>query len=281
MLQDAATGFLIEILEMDCNITIDAGNGRTLEQLTQAIEKRMKHFSELAKDTLRATAINALRSLRGETKVASLRAPVNPQITERSDLFVSCTKDGGVVHTCLRVGGAHGQRYTGPQAVYWFARGTGKNDWRRAKVFEVISEHETRKPYFVVAYNKSGALEVERRRAHANIKGRGGLAKSLYSVAMAQLSTRSADAISPHLARILNSDLVQVQEIEANGALTLNIHDKLNYAKRALKHGEHSITTALQKAANKNIGMVNHALHQAGDIWHDLPTPFPEVAKRK
>ena len=61
----------------------------------------------------------------------------------------------------------------------------------------------------------------------------------------------------------------------------LTIHDKLGYSVAALRGGRSAVDVALMKAANKIAGRITQHLKAHGNLDEAVPTPFPEVKRRR
>ena len=49
----------------------------------------------------------------------------------------------------------------------------------------------------------------------------------------------------------------------------------------AVKGGNSGLQMALQKAANSTVGRINSMMDKIGSFDKKIPTPFPEISKRK
>ena len=265
----------------DADITCATASGKSLEELSRLIALRSERLGELTKDAVVAAAIDVLISLRSDTRDARTNrsAGVPRRIRPRPDLFISFS-GGSNPSPCLRIGSPRGPHFK--QGSFFFAeRGM---DLKTLKVFEIVSEHECIKPYFVAAPSEAVARRVEARDSRRRIATKGGLAKTALGVAMAKISTRNTADNPPRVAKILASKLSSVQISEEgynSGSFSLEYRDDLDYGVAALKSGAGSMDIALQKAANKIAGMINHAAHKSGDFEHDIATPFPDIKRRR
>lgn len=259
-------------------ITCSTASGKSLQELSRLIALRAERLGELTKDAVIATAIDVLVSLRAGTLDARKERIVDKprRLTVRSDLRVSFR--GTTRAPCLRHV-SDGSEYRGG-SLYFVRKGARAKD---LTVFELEPCHERIRPYFVAAYNAEDATKVEAQFIRRRIERKGGLAKTALGVAMAKISTRNVDSNSPKIARILASNLSHITVTGSGygeGSFGLEYRDDLNYAMDALKSGPAGLDTAMQKAANKIAGLINHTAHQAGDLEHDIPTPFPDIKRR-
>lgn len=254
-------------------------SGKSLEELSRLIALRAVRLGELTRDAVIAAAIDVLISLRAATGDARKTKSTKPQVASRGDLFPSFYRDGGMVRPCLRQGSRRG-----PRANIYFRIDPSVSTFRTARVFSITPEHERLVSYCLVADSERSAFDFENRRALKRIELKGGLAKTALGIAMAKLSTRNDDNDSPALARALASNLSRVTVYGSgtgSGDFGLSYSSDLDYAIAALDGGTSGFETAMQKAANKIAGLINHAAHAAGDFEHDIPTPFPDIKKRQ
>lgn len=265
--------------ESTASITCTTASGKTLQELSRLIELRAKRLGELSKDAVIATAIDVLVSLRSDTRQAK-KPPKPTEITRRGDLHLSWR---GKTHVpVLRTGSTRGPEFH--DGSFFFAE--KGMDLKNCGVYRVVSRHERIRPYYVVAPSAASVKRVAAERDMRGITTKGGLAKTALGIAMAKISTRNSADDSPKAAKILGSKLSHITlygatATGASGEFGLEYRDDLNYAVHALRSGASGIETAMQKASNKIAGMITHAAHKAGDFEHDIPSPFPEVKRRK
>lgn len=265
-------------------ISCATASGKSLEELSRLVALRAERLGELTKDSVVATAIDVLVSLRADTRDARDGDKADPpkRITPRRDLFVSFNNT--LPYPILRTGGPHGPQLGGVHNFYCADQNVPVSE---LIVFQIVPAHEGAPKYFVAATSASSALKFEGERIRRRIRYYGGLAKTALGVAMAKLSTRNVDDGAASRARLTASKLSQVEirgsygGAGASGEFGLTYTDHLNYAVPALKSGESGVELALQKAANKIAGMITHAAHKAGDFEHDIPSPFPDIKRRR
>lgn len=58
--------------------------------------------------------------------------------------------------------------------------------------------------------------------------------------------------------------------------MTIDIHDALDYAAKALKGGEGFVTQAVQNASNSVVGMINAKMRSMGSLHEKIAIPFPK-----
>ncbi len=260
------------------SITCTTASGKTLQELSRLIDLRAKRLGELYMDAVIATAIDVLVSLRSDTRRAT-EPPEPTEITRRGDLHLSWRGKTGV--PVLRTGSTRGPEFHG--SFFFAEKGM---DLKNCGVYRVVSRHERIRPYYVVAPSADAVKKFAAARDMRGIEKKGGLAKTALGIAMAKISTRNSADDSPEAAKILGSKLSHItiygaSATGASGEFGLQYRDDLNYAVPALRSGASGIDTAMQKAANKIAGMITHAAHKAGDFEHDIPSPFPDVKRRK
>jgi len=264
-------------------ISCATASGKSLDELSRLVALRAERLGELTKDSVIATAIDVLVSLRADTRDARDGDKADPpkRITPRRDLFVSFNNT--LPYPILRTSGPHGPQLGGVHKFYTADQNVPVSE---LTVFEIVPAHESAPKYFVAATSATSALKFEGERIRRRIRQYGGLAKTALGVAMAKLSTRNVDDGVGSRARLVASKLSQVEihysgGAGASGEFGLSYTDHLNYAVPALKSGESGVELALQKAANKIAGMITHAAHKAGDFEHDIPSPFPDIKRRR
>ena len=263
-----------------CTVTCKTASGKSLEELSRLIALRVERLGEMTKDAVIAAAIDVLVSLRADTRVAVPGKSVDPprRITPRRDLHISFR--GGTRIPCLRVGSPKGPEHKGG-SFYFASRGNKIQD---LTVFQIVPRHERINPYFVAAHSASEALKFEGDLIRRRVEKKGSLARTALGIAMAKISTRNDSANSPKIARLLASKLSHVVVSGSgfgSGEFGLDYQSELGYSYEALKTGPGGVDIALQKAANKIAGMLTHAAHKAGDLEHDVETPFPEVRRQR
>ena len=67
----------------------------------------------------------------------------------------------------------------------------------------------------------------------------------------------------------------------SSGKFAIQVEDNLVDALLAVKGGNSGLQMALQKAANSTVGRINSMMDKIGSFDKKIPTPFPEISKRK
>ena len=265
--------------------------GKPMSVLHDLIEKRQKYLGETVRDSVIATAILAVKSLRADTKQGKKQA-------KNSDVEVTDTgwvggwaREGSRKWRCARYSsapGAHrvrgvrpvnlaGQRYECGEKVKVFkvVPAFHKDDWMWEK-----NANKADRCWYVLAKSEKVARDFGKRCVTRYMKRWRGLGKTALGFAMAKLSTRGVKS-DPVSAKAMKAAELNAKVFKgASGASwSCIVVDSLNYAKKALKSGPGGVERAMKKAANQI----------AGRIWavagHKLdarpPVPFPEVKGKR
>lgn len=259
-------------------ITADV-DGRPLAELSRLITLRSKWLGESARDSVRATAVTFLQSLRTLTKTAK-KSGEKIELTSSNMLVPSFRRWGGKSRPCIRVGKG-GNTYTpmkGTRVIY----ADGLVNFATQKVYTAsftLGEGDRRKTYkyVVVASSKSSASRAVRRANAKRIASWRGLARAAVSALI-----RKAGGNSTTSGKIgaKASDNARVTPRGAGNSFSLTILDNLSYAECAVKGGNSGITLALQRACNKSASVINRRCADLLD-FSPLPTPFPEIKQRR
>ena len=75
-------------------IDVSYADGKTIADLSRTLQQRMKYLNESAFQSIHATAVNALMSIRTGTRVAKATG-LKVNVSERTDLVFSYTTEGG------------------------------------------------------------------------------------------------------------------------------------------------------------------------------------------
>jgi hypothetical protein len=265
--------------------------GKPMSVLNDLIEKRQKYLGETVRDSVIATAILCVKSLRADTRNGKKQA-------KNSDVEVTDTgwvggwmREGAKKWRCARYSaapGAHrvrgvrpvnlaGQQYVKGEKVkvYKVVPVHHRDDWRWAK-----NTNAKDRCWYVLAKSEKVARDFGKRQVSRYMQRWRGLAKTALGFAMAKLSTRGVKS-DPVSAKAMKAAELNAKVFKGggNGQWSIVVTDSLNYAKKALKSGPGGVDRAMKKAANQI----------AGRIWavagHKLdsrpPTPFPEVKGKR
>lgn len=261
-------------------VTISADvDGRALDVLSGLIVARSRWLDDSARDSVRATAVTFLQSLRALTRTAR-KTGEKVEVVASSLLVPSFRRWGGKVRPCIRVG-KNGNTYTpakGTRVVY--ADGLTNISNQRVYTSEIVrGEGDRRRTYryVVVASSKANATRAVRAANARRIASWRGLARAAVSALMRRAGGSSTT--SGKIGAKANAN-ARVTERGAGNTFSVSILDNLDYAECAVKGGASGISLALERACNKSASNLNR---RCADIigWQPLATPFPEVKQRK
>ncbi len=264
--------------------------GKPLSVLNDLIEKRKQWLNETYKDSIVATAITALRSIRALTLThygkSEVYVPSDVVTIRRADIHPSFT--GKEHKRCFRAGalptknaprvdlGTHCVQLVPP----------GDRAWSRASVWIVkLSKSQlerwpnVRPELYIVATSQEAALNYAKSKFGKIAKRQAGLARAVLTSLMSKLSTRppASERYGAHVAKLIKR-FGFVSEKDSDKTFSVHIESRLLYALDAVKGKASGVTNALKSAANKIVGLINHTA--GAKLDEKLATPFPEV-KRK
>lgn len=261
-------------------VTISADvDGRPLSELSRLIVARSRWLGESARDSVRATAVTFLQSLRALTRIAK-RNGEKIELVPSNLLVPSFRRWGGKSRPCLRVGKG-GNAYTpmkGTRVIYadGLTNFTAQKVWT-AEITRGEGDRRRTYKYVVVASSQSSASRAVRRASAKRISSWRGLARAAVSALL-----RKAGGSSTTSGKIgaKANDNARVTERGGGNSFSVQILDNLSYASVAVKGGTSGIALALQKACNKSASVINRRCADLLD-FKPLPTPFPEIRQRK
>lgn len=266
--------------------TCTMADGRPLAVLSDLIGKRVSLLREHTDDAVVATVIAALQSLRAATRVAKAGAAKGRAVVRAVGGVVPSMRrpgKGQKPRPCIRAGRSgpsvwNRGLYNGHRVVWAMARGAKVSTGR---VFEVEGRGKGAGVVVVVAQSAASARRMADVSAMRRIARYGGMARAALSKAMHMASTRSPapSAPSAKAAGVLGRS-VRVTSRVAGGNFEVEARDALRYALHALRGGQAAVNAALMKAANKVASRIAHSLKARG-LDGNVPTPFPEVARRR
>lgn len=260
------------------SITADV-DGRPLAELSRLITARSRWLGESARDSVLATALTFLQSLRALTRMAK-RNGEKIELVPSNILVPSFRRWGGKSRPCLRVG-KNGNTYTpmkGTRIIYadGLVNFTAQKVWT-ADITRGEGDRRRTYKYVVVASSKSSASRAVRNANAKRIASWRGLARAAVSALLRK--TGGSSTTSGKIGAKAN-DNARVTERGAGNSFSIAILDNLSYASAAVKGGTSGIALALQKAANKSASVINRRCADLLD-FSPLPTPFPEVKQRR
>jgi len=277
-----------------CTISAQTVEGKTLDVLGNLIAKRQQWMRETTAQAVIATAINILSSLRAVTKVADpKKASGFVSVAQYPGLVVSFRRVGGRNVLCLRPPGRGPNGRPLPHMdgfPFVNAAGQPTRGWN-VSVFvaqdrrSADMHNQNGQRYYIIARNLAEAKEFASARRAKRIERYSGMARWTIGQAQSQVAQRTVESLKvapPAAATGLAALTVSVSESGwSSGNVSVSVSDDLRYAQLALKNGPSDFQLALQKAANRTVGILNHSAERAIFSFEQIPTPFPEVANRK
>lgn len=270
-------------------------NGKPLETLAEAIRSRVRTIQgETTERAVKATAIQALRSLRAETAIAAKNPEV---IDERWLVTIKPTqyrsgwakpgRHNPKGRRVIRMAGGHAlDAHPGNKNRVVNLAGPYLQAGEAAvRVFALtIVERPATKPFYnslVLALDRDAVWRFARRRIIRRIGQYRGISKRLLGIAMHQIA--SGQGGSSEAAGVLgrlagNYCSVRMSGDGFNsGSFSVSVLDNLPKSALALKHGPAGVQLALKRAANSVAAVISKAAARTGfgDTWQ---TPFPEIA---
>lgn len=240
----------------------------------------MQYLGETARQSVAATAIDALRSIRATTAVAKVR----PIKIKAESQIVPGFKGGQRHLSCLRIKGT-GAEWQPDAVVTWATEGAHLADCR---VYSYVEDRGPQsKKHYIVATSPQAARAAAKKKEKARIYSYRGLAK----IAIGQMMQRAYNKPVPPQAgtsakaRRKASNVVTMSESanDQTGQYMLTLYDNLLYALEAIYGGKGAVDMAIKKAMNKITATINRKIKDGKTFFgaEKLPTPFPELATRK
>ena len=262
-------------------------DGGTIQAFQKIIDARIKYLNQTARQSVLATCIDILKSVKPITKVAK-KSSVKVEVRRESNLYPSFTRHGKP-EFCLRVTGTK-ERYTPTNEV---VRKLGKIT-KNSKVFRYTNTSpnlniKTRN-YLIICETLSQATQIAKRIALSPIKKYAGLAKRAVSLLMKKTATwlNSNDTENNQtiqkIANKITAFQEEVKESDKGGTYIATLSDNLKYAVKAVIGTQSGVNLAMKKALNKISGNISKKLgNNNADFWGRklIETPFPELKTRK
>ena len=266
---------------MDLTMT-DTGQP-AVPAIQKIIEARTKELGETTEQACIALAINVLRSIRADTKLASTKANIIIEDVS-GQFFPSFQRDKGskgknISTRVLRAGGKDGP-VVSSEKVMWkcgnYKRGEVLHTY---KVTDKIASDEEFS-YLLVAESPKIAKDHAKKFHENKVKRVRGLAKFALGVAMHKVHVKeSVGGGVGEEARKIGMKEVDVN-VKSNGFnsgdVSITVHDKLDYSALALKSGESAVQLAMQRALNSMTAYLNKKLDKKG-IQDKIDIPFPDM----
>ena len=166
-----------------------------------------------------------------------------------------------------------------PVNLMYGLKGAG-NVYQITLINKNLTPKETKNaPYYLVlAPNDKVAREYAKARLTHALSKEAGMAKYAIGIAQAHVSNKPMNVDGPSGSRQMRRayEAAQVAVSSGDGTFGMHVRDALNYASLAQKGGAASLSTAIQKAANRTAGIINKLAKYRLD--EPIPTPFPEIA---
>ena len=263
-------------------------DGGTIQAFQKIIDARIKYLNQTARQSVLATCIDILKSVKPITKVAK-KSSVKVEVKRESNLYPSFTWNGKH-EFCLRVTGTK-ERYTPSNET---VRKLGKIT-KNSKVFRYTNtspnQNIKNRNYLIICETLSQATQIAKKIAIAPIKKYAGLAKRAVSLLMKKTATwlNSNDTMENNqtiqkIANKITSFNEEVRESDNGGTYIATLSDNLRYAVKAVIGTQSGINLAMKKALNKISGNISKKLgNNNTDFWGRklIETPFPELKQRK
>jgi hypothetical protein len=302
------------------NVKCETASGATVDKLCELIRKRSEYLKgELTEQSVTATALNIVKSLRAATRVASTRKSgkkLDAAYCFRKSTFVGgvysesangspLTKNGtprkAARHFCIRDAGGHRTDLVKPAfadnpattplvgapVYYVFVKHTlpPKNLVLRAMQGGGLSTAKTAEGvlrYAVIAKDEESLRGWARRHVRDIIAQESGMARYALSILRKSIYAKGkGDALAVKSAGAKDTAARSVFYREAFGPGWFDLEGQVNlaYSVSALKNGAASIDVAMKKAANSTAQIIN----RVGKLPFEerIHTPFPEVASRR
>lgn len=269
-------------------IHASAGNGATLKQFGEILQKRMQYMNETARGSIAACALQVLRSIRTVTKVAKLTG-IKPTLNTENGLYPSWTTKAGKRNVCLRIKGSN-QRYTGNEKLI-LAQTPTKGMEKLWKVYSFIDEFSKKKKKYMLAAPNQTLAKQKAKSVIAKYAMRfAGLAKRALSMLMMKTYTgkKENDNVPAYVSAKANMMTKTYETVSKNqqaegGTYTLTLTDALNYALDAIRGGKVQVDTQMKKAMNKIVSVINHKIPDGKTFFspQKIETPFPELVRNR
>lgn len=228
-------------------------NGTPAEQaVARIVAMRTKELGETTENTCVALIINILKSLRADSKLASLKTNITVEDVT-GQYYPSFKREKGskgknVSTRVLRSGGRNGAVVT-PDKVMWLCGKYHKGEKLHTyKVTDHIAQDE-KFEYLAVAETQKKAEQHAKKFHIAKVKRTRGLAKYVLGLAMHRVHSKEIvnQNVTNEAQTIgMNNAEVNVQRQGFNsGSISISVHDKLDYAALALKSGENGVQMAM------------------------------------
>lgn len=269
------------------SVTITASaEGKTLQDLQRLIAVRQKALAETTSQAVTATAINILSSVRSQTLVCNPeKASGFVVVGQYPGVEAGFRTDGGRPIRCVRVPGGHHVNTKTINAAGRYAKGEHVDVFLVQDSVSSAVGHKIDR-YYVIARSIDDAKKFAALRRKKRLEKFARMAKWTIGQAQSFIS-RGSQYAADRMTAVAKRTALAALQVSVNdsgfssGSVSVDFADNLNYAALALKNGRASFDLAMQKAANKTAGLINHYIHQLRFDGPPVPTPFPEASRRK
>ena len=255
-------------------ISIECADGRPLSALTDLIKARAKWMHETAEQSVTATLLDVLVSIRALTEVAKPnRKEIELKLTQLQPSF---TGGRNKPRFCLRNGAARYQPRQNERVGQ--VPGVTKDNLKKCHVYRWNDIRG--RSWLVVAPNEKSAKDWAYNKIRKRAERFKGLARTALSTLMMKAGSSTSQKMDNPRTSGKSSQLTNIQRRGNGDAFQITANDLLYYAKLALKGGDGAINLALMKAANKIASTITRKASKLL-LFENIGVPFPEVKQRK
>ena len=263
-------------------------DGKDIDAIRNVIALRKKELGETTKQACTAIAINCLKSLRANTRVAKETGIKIDAIDVTSRLTPSWKRQGKFSVRVFR-NGINGQ-VVRPEIdkVQWLVKAGDMVNGVQCRTFLVTDKisNDYHLQIIFVATDKKQAVDAMKQIHKVRVRRYKRLAKYALGIAMHKTHAQQ-NANDTGITQLVNqtaNDNTRVTVTETgfgNGEVNIHIEDNLDYAAEALKNGPSYVDIAMRKALNQITGNIIHKLKQNGnELYNQISVPFPELKGR-
>ena len=169
-----------------------SANGHDASVLQSVIEARRRELGETTRNAAVATAIQIVKSLRANTKVAN-PDDMNVTVKEASQFYVGWEKVGGNPRRCVRLGSRQGTKISASSFVNLAGRYQKGEAVKAYAVNDIVEgAKEKTQRYIILSQEEEKAREYAVKKHKRRVKRYAGLARFALTVAMMKTSTRNS-----------------------------------------------------------------------------------------
>lgn len=261
---------------MNASVNVSVGDGRTIQEFQKVLSERLKWLGMASENSVAACALDVLRSIRVETRIAKLSS-TKIELKQESGMTPSWSTKGKDKAPCIRQGKVKYVKQPNERIVWCQMPVYGSKlnvyrwDYKRG---------EKTTTYYIVAGSQGEAKMKAKEKVQKRINMYKGLARHAISkLMMKTFATSITDAVNNATGQVADKNTVVVKR-NLNNEYSIHIEDNLDYALDALKSGQSSIDIAMMRAANKITSVINQKCKGLVG-FEKLDIPFPEVRTRK